>query len=104
MLRVSGDTGAGDVHVPAAVFLVRPEQLDLHIRLGVVQATEVVGVDDTHVALTGVDGLQQGGVIGKDRSGQIGQPALNHFGGLLFTNGFEHGGNQRLVVDRKSVV
>ena len=51
MLGVVGNTGTRDVDVNATVILVRPEQLDRQVRIGCFQATEVVAVDDTDIAL-----------------------------------------------------
>ncbi|MNM89762.1 hypothetical protein D3C81_1019990 [compost metagenome] len=82
-----------------AIGLVWPEQLDRQLRVFLVQATIVVGVDDTDVALTRVDGLQQGGVIGEHVSGQVVDPALDDFLGFLLAVGFDQGRGQRLVVD-----
>ncbi|MCY1401858.1 hypothetical protein D9M71_169830 [compost metagenome] len=99
MRRIFGQANAREVDVHATVSLVRPEQLDRQVRVFLVQATVVVGVDDTDVALTGVDSLQQGGVIGEHVGGQVVDPALDDFLGFLLAVGFDQGSGQRLVVD-----
>ncbi|MNC34613.1 hypothetical protein D3C75_830550 [compost metagenome] len=99
MRGMLGHAGAGQVDVHAAVGLVRPEQLGLEVRLLLVQTAVVVGVDDAHVALAGVDGLDQRGVVGERIGSQVGDPALDDLLGLLGTVGLDQGGGQRLVVD-----
>ena len=83
----------------ATVSLVGPEQFDLEVRVLLVQAGEVVGVDQPDIALAGVDGLQQGGVVGEHVGGQVIHPPLEDGFGLGRAVGFDQGGGQRLVVD-----
>ena len=82
-----------------AIALVRPEQFHGQVWLLLVQATVVIGVDDTHVALPGVDGLQHGDVIGEHVGGEVIHPTLDDFFSLGRAMGFDQGGGQRLVVD-----
>ncbi|MNV32625.1 hypothetical protein D3C71_1239670 [compost metagenome] len=91
------DTRQVDVY--ATVSLVRPEQFHRQVWLLLVQAAVVVGVDDTDVALTGVDRFQHGGVVGEHVSGQVPDPALEDFLGLPGAVHFDHGRGQGLVVD-----
>src|SRR3990167_6346175 len=80
---MQGDGGTGQVDVHATVGLVRPEQLGFQIRLLLLQTAEVVGVDDAHIALTGIDGLDQRGVVREYVGGQVADPALDDRLGLV---------------------
>src|SRR5690606_39080334 len=90
---------AGEIDVHAAVILVGPEQAYLEVGIGGVQAAEIVGVDDAHVALAGVDGVDHRVVVGEHVGGQVVHPAAENLFGLLLAVGFQQGGGQRLVVD-----
>ena len=94
-----GQADAGQVHVHAPVTLVGPEQLDRQIRLLLVQAPIVIGVDHTHIALPCLDGLQDGGVVGEHVGGEVVHPARDDLFGLLLAMVFDQRGGQRLVVD-----
>ena len=99
MRRVASQADARQVDVDAAVGLVRPEQLDPQVRVLLVQAPVVVGIDDADVALAGVHRLDHRVVVGEYVGGQVVHPALEDFLGLLRPVGLDQGPGQRLVVD-----
>ena len=82
----------------ATVGLVRPEQLGAQLRIGFVQATEVVGVDDADIALTGIHREDHRVVVGKHVGGQVVDPATQDLLGLVRTVGLDQRPGQGLVV------
>ncbi len=94
-----GQADARQVDVHTATILIRPEKLGFQIRVLRMQAAVVVGVDDTYITLTGIDCLNQRGVVGKHVCSKVIDPTLDDFFGLLGAMGFDQGSGQGLVIN-----
>src|SRR5882724_2817691 len=98
MLGMLRDPSTGDVDVHATITLIGPENGDGKFGILRHQWGQIVSIGDSYVTLTGGYRFQKFAIALKN-AWLIGHPCPHDALRAFFTQGLDHGGDQRLSVD-----